>query len=147
MLRLRQTFWRADWFFAFIAIVLVTLGQPALADITSEKVERAIRNGVRYLKGKQGPDGSWGDVDQAARTGPTSLAVLALLTAGEKPGTPTIQRALAHLRQFGPDQLNSTYSISLQTMAFAAAEPERDRNRILANVEVLERGRSNPATG
>ena len=65
--------------------------------MTSEEVERAIRNGVRFLKERQGPDGSWADVDQAARTGPTSLAVLALLTAGEKPDAPTIQRALAIL--------------------------------------------------
>src|SRR5262249_38487691 len=57
----------------------------------------------------------------------------------EKPEAPVIQRALAYLRQFTPDQLNSTYSISLQTMVFAAAEPDRDRNRILANVEILER--------
>ena len=57
-----------------------------------------------------------------------------------KPGSPTIQRALEFLRQFRPDQLNSTYAISLQTMVFAAAEPVRDRNRILANVEFLERG-------
>ena len=64
---------------------------------------------------------------------------IALLTAGEKPGSPAIQRALEFLRQFTPDQLNSTYAISLQTMVFAAAEPDRDRNRILANVEILER--------
>ena len=109
------------------------------AGVTSEEVERAIREGVRFLKERQRPDGSWADVDRAARTGPTSLAALALLTAGEKPGSPHIQRALAFLRQFTPDQLNSTYAISLQTMVFAAAEPERDRNRILANVEILER--------
>ena len=60
------------------------------------------------------------------------------MTAGEKPGSPTIQRALAFLRQFTPDQLNSTYAVSLQTMVFAAAEPISDRKRILANVELLE---------
>ncbi len=58
-----------------------------------QDVERAIRQGVRFLKSKQRSDGSWTEVDQAARTGPTSLAVLALLTAGEKPESPTIQRA------------------------------------------------------
>ena len=62
------------------------------------------------------------------------------MTAGEKPDSPTIQRALEFLRQFGPDQLNSTYAVGLQTMVFAAAEPDRDRARILANVEWLERG-------
>ncbi len=64
---------------------------------------------------------------------------LALLTAGEKVDSPTIQQALGFLRGFGPQQLNSTYAIGLQTMVFAAAEPERDRARIVANVEWLER--------
>ena len=62
------------------------------------------------------------------------------MTAGEKPKSPVIQRALEYLRQFDADQLNSTYAVALQTMVFAAAEPARDRNRILANVEFLERG-------
>jgi hypothetical protein len=139
MLRSRKTFWWAVLFVLFFGIFLESEQPRARAGVTSEEVERAIRNGVRFLKGRQGPDGSWADVDQAARTGPTSLAVLALLIAGEKPAAPTIQRALGYLRQFGPDQLNSTYSIALQTMVFAAAEPDRDRNRILANVETLER--------
>ena len=50
--------------------------------------------GVRFLKERQGPDGPGPTLIQAAQTGPTSLAVIALLTAGEKPGSPTIQRAL-----------------------------------------------------
>ncbi len=110
----------------------------AWADVTSEEVEHAIRAGVHFLKARQAPDGSWPDVDPASRTGTTSLIVLALMTAGEKPGSPAIQAALQFLRQFRPEELNSTYAISLQTMVFAAAEPNRDKNRILANVEVLE---------
>ncbi len=62
------------------------------------------------------------------------------MTAGEKPKSPVIQRALEFLRQFNAEQLNSTYAVGLQTMVFAAAEPARDRNRILPNVEFLERG-------
>ena len=60
------------------------------------------------------------------------------MTAGEKPGSPKIQLTLQFLRQFRAEELNSTYAVALQTMVFAAAEPIRDRNRILANVEFLE---------
>ena len=38
-----------------------------------------------------------------ARTGTTSLVTLALLTAGEKPDSPVIRKAIEHLRRFGPD--------------------------------------------
>jgi Domain of unknown function (DUF4159) len=139
MLRSRKTFWWAGLLVSVLWILLAGERRTVRAGVTSEQVERAIRDGVRFLKDRQRPDGSWPDMDRAAQTGPTSLATIALLTAGEKPGSPAIQRALAFLRQFTPDQLNSTYAISLQTMVFAAAEPERDRNRILANVEILER--------
>ena len=139
MLRTRKTIWWAGFLPSFLWILLAGERPAVQAGVTSEQVERAIRDGVRFLKDRQRPDGSWPDMDRAAQTGPTSLATIALLTAGEKPGSPVIQRALAFLRQFTPDQLNSTYSISLQTMVFAAAEPDRDRNRILANAEVLER--------
>jgi Domain of unknown function (DUF4159) len=140
MLRARKTFWWVCLIASLIVVVLLGDRRPAWGGVTSEQVEQAIRAGVRFLKERQGLDGSWPDVDQSARTGVTSLVTLALMTAGEKPGSREIQRALEFLRQFGPDQLNSTYAVSLQTMVFAAAGPARDRNRILANVEFLERG-------
>jgi RNA polymerase sigma factor (sigma-70 family) len=102
-----------------------------------QQVDRSIRQGVGFLKSKQRPDGSWTDVENDARTGMTSLVVLALLAAGEKPDSPPIRKALEYDRGFGPPSLNSTYAISLQTMAFAAGEPERDRSRIAANVRWL----------
>ena len=114
--------------------------------MTREEVERAIREGVRFLKGLQRDDGSWADVENDARTGVTSLVTLALLTAGEKPDSPTIRKALAYLRGFGPNDLHSTYAISLQTLVFAAAEPERDQLRIAANVALAGAvPRSSPA--
>ncbi len=116
----------------------------AVAAVTHEQVEKAIREGVRYLKKEQKDNGSWQDLGGDAKTGVTSLVTLALLTAGEPADSPTIQKALAHLRNFSPDQLNSTYAISLQTMVFAAAEPQRDVNRILANVDWLERAQIRP---
>ena len=44
-----------------------------------EQVERAIREGVQFLKAQQQPDGSWADVEADAKTGTTSLVTLALL--------------------------------------------------------------------
>jgi hypothetical protein len=125
---------------ALLLVAQLAIGRNAArAGVTSEEVEHAIRAGTRFLIERQRRDGSWPDVAGNAPTGTTGLITLALLTAGEKPDLPVIQRALGFLRQFGPQQLNSTYAISLQTMVFAAADPERDRARIVANVDWLER--------
>jgi RNA polymerase sigma factor (sigma-70 family) len=112
-----------------------------------EQVEGAIHGGVQYLKAQQRPDGAWTDVENDARTGCTSLVVLALLAAGEKPDGPTVKKALEFLRRFGPDDLRSTYAMSLQTQAFAAAEPEHDMLRISANVKWLEEAQIRRADG
>ncbi len=120
---------------------------PARADVTSAEVEEAIRNGVRFLARIQQPDGSWPDVDARSHTGTTSLVMLALLTAGEKPGTPMIDKALAFLEQFSATDLNSTYAVSLQTMVFATADPARFRIQLARNVEWLERAQIKPGDG
>src|SRR3954447_19807864 len=90
------------------------------AAVTREEVERAIREGVRFLKQEQRADGSWLDVHGDSRTGTTSLVTLALLTAGEPHDSPVVKSAVDYLRHSGPDQLGSTYAIALQTMVFAA---------------------------
>src|SRR5262245_23612250 len=92
----------------------------ARGGVTSEQVERAIREGIRFLKSQQQPDGSWTDAEAQVKTGTTSLVTLALITAGEKVESPTIQNALAFLRDYGPQQLRNTYAIGLQTMVYAA---------------------------
>ncbi|MGP0067778.1 MAG: DUF4159 domain-containing protein, partial [Isosphaeraceae bacterium] len=131
----------------WIGLVLLSLlCGPGLARgaVTSEQVERAIREGMRFLKAQQRPDGSWPEIEQKANTGTTSLITLALLTAGEKPDSPTIRASLDFLRNFGPQQLRNTYAIALQTMVFAAADPDHDRLRLLANVEWLEGAQIKP---
>jgi hypothetical protein len=126
---------------AVLWLVGETIGGPssAQAGVTAEEVEQAIRAGVKFLKDRQQPNGSWPEAAANAPTGSTSLAALALLTAGEKADSSTIQRALTVLRGNGPQRLNSTYAIGLQTMVFAAAEADADRLRMAANVEWLER--------
>ncbi len=117
---------------------------PARAGVTREEVESAISEGVRYLKEKQRDDGSWPDADGEAHTGTTSLVTLALLTAGEPPNERHVAKALNFLRNFGPEQLKSTYAVSLQMMVFAAAEPERDKVKIAINVNWLEKAQIKP---
>ena len=119
-------------------LLMGDLTPPARAAITREEVERAIRGGVRFLLSEQRSNGSWVDVEESARTGMTSLATLALLTAGESADSEPIRRALEYLRKFDPGQLDSVYSVSLQTMVFAAARPREDIIRIQSNVDWLQ---------
>jgi Domain of unknown function (DUF4159) len=116
---------------------LVLISAPASATkaaVTSAEVQRAIRTGVRYLSSVQSRDGSWN-----GQPGTTALATLALLTAGEPVGSPAVSRALNHLRGLSPEAQNNTYAISLQTMAYAAADPSAYKIAITRNVDWLER--------
>ena len=128
-----------------IAVFAVGLGFSFLvpsvgrADVTAKQVEDAIRAGVRFLVRQQKPDGSWPDIDHQAHTGTSSLVMLALLTAGEKTGSAPIDRGLRYLEEFSANDLGRTYSVALQTMVLAAADPAKYRLRLATNVEWLER--------
>jgi Domain of unknown function (DUF4159) len=129
---------------ALLALVASDLAPRSEGGVTRDEVERAIRGGVRYLIRVQRPDGSWIETDEDARTGTTSLVTLALLTAGEPVDSPPIANALKYLRDFDPGQLDSVYSVALQTMVFAAASPKADIVRIQANVAWLEEAQLKP---
>ena len=49
------------------------------------------------------------------------------------------EEALEYLQQFPATDLDRTYTVALQTMVFAAADPEKYRVRINGNVTWLER--------
>ena len=112
-------------------VVLALFFGPALGQgtargaVTSEQVERAIREGVRFLKAQQRRDGSWPEIEEKANTGTTSLVTLALLTAGEQRDSPTIRR-VARL----PPQ-------------FRAAAASQHLRHLVAD-DGLRRGRSGP---
>ncbi len=129
----------------FGLFLIFLIGSDSLwAAVSRDEVERAIRDGIRYLKQEQKQDGSWSDANGDAHTGTTSLVTLALLTAGEKLDSPAVRKAINYLRTFTPDELNSTYAIALQTMVYAAGEPDRDMLRIAANVTWLENAQIKP---
>ena len=86
---------------------------------------------------QQQADGSWNDQNPALPHGGVSaLCTLALLNCGIEPDDDAMQRALEWLRRLHSDQ---TYVVSLQTMVFARAEPEKDLMSIRDNVAWLEK--------
>jgi hypothetical protein len=127
---------------SLFAVVLLPGAAPAFPralprpkDTLDEQVRGAIQRGVKYLR-EQERDGKWEAKDAAIPypDGFTSLAVLALLTAGVPPDDAVIQRGLKHLRTVRPEQ---TYVVALQTMAFARAGEAQDRVRIQRNADWL----------
>lgn len=123
---------------AIAALVIGLFGVIAgdlRAEVTAEKVRDAIDRGAKYLLSQQNKnDGSWPDsIGQPG--GISALCTLALLNAGVEPSDPRMQQALSHLRKFKPER---TYVVSLQTMALARAEPDKDRVQIGRNVKWLE---------
>lgn len=133
---------RYQIFAALIAIVgcwLASVTAPvaraqAPAGVTAAQVSESIARGIRYLKTQQKNDGTWEERALYAG-GLTPLATLALLQAGCDVKDEAVKKALTHLRNFRPE---ATYTASLQTMVFCAAEPERDRMLIERNVKWLE---------
>jgi hypothetical protein len=120
-----------------VAILLLAAAVPARGDDPLvEKVRLAIKHGKGYLLGQQRDNGSWEISGYAVKYpgGETSLALLALVTAGESPKSDAIQKGLKYLRTLTPDQ---TYVVALQTMAFAQAGDKEDRQRIQRNVRWL----------
>jgi hypothetical protein len=111
----------ARWPFALVFSIAAASGLTTRADVTSAAVERAIRQGVRFLRTNQVADGSWAGVE-----GVTELATLALLTAGVPRNDPDLARALALVRGHAPGLIppgHRTYTVALHAMALAAADP------------------------
>jgi hypothetical protein len=114
--------------------LLVAIVEPLRGDVSAEQVRGAIDRGTGYLLAQQRHDGSWQET-KGYPGGVSALCVLALLNAGVEPNHEEIQKALRYLRTIQPTM---TYVVSLQTMVFARAEPEKDRPLILRNVRWLE---------
>src|SRR5207253_7866373 len=102
-----------------------------------DQVREAIKNGAQFLRDVERGRGNW-EVDKTSITvkgGWSCLAMLALLNSGEvKRDDPIIERGLEYLRQIEPEK---TYEVGLQTMVFAEAGRNQDRERIQRNVNWL----------
>jgi hypothetical protein len=105
---------------------------------TPAEVQAGIDRAVGYLLSTQGGDGGWAEV-QPYRRGASSLVVLALINAGIDPQSPAMIRALNFISD---SELDKTYSVSLQTMALCAANPNRYAAQIQRNVDWLIKAQS-----
>ncbi len=105
---------------------------PALAqDLNPQQVQEAIDRAVHYLKVHQRRNGAW---PAFLRWDTTPLVALALLNAGVPPEDESLARALNYLRS---KRYERTYLVSLQTMVFCHATPQRDLNLIRRNAAWL----------
>ena len=130
---------RAPLALAALSIIAVmapraALAQPDDGPIDAAQVLAAIERGVAYLKREQLPRGRWNEMG-GYEGGVTALCTLALLNSGVGPDDPVVRQALTYLRGL---QLDKTYTVSLQTMVLAAAEPKKDMVLIGRNVRWLE---------
>ena len=119
-----------------IAVVAASVAraQPLAGPVDAAQVLDAIDRGVAYLKREQSPKGYWNEM--AGYTGGvTALVTLALLNAGVPADDPVIFRSLDYLRGL---KLERTYVVSLQTMVFCAADPQKYMVLIDRNVKWLE---------
>src|SRR5258707_1585320 len=136
---------RPLWVGLLVAACLASLAPRASAEATREEVGRAIREGIRFLRQQQRAEGSWPDYDaNESHTGVSSLVTLALLTAGEPVSSDHMAKAINYLRQFGPEDLNNTYAVALQTMVFVAADPVKHQVAIGRNAKWLENSQIRP---
>jgi hypothetical protein len=124
-----------------LVVSLTGRGVPPEKEPLVDQVRRAIDRGVQYLRDVEAGNGNWevdGMQSQGRPGGWTSLALLGLLNSGVKPDDPVIERGLKFLRTIPPEQ---TYVVGLQTMVFAAAGRDEDRERVQRNVDWLVKTR------
>lgn len=137
------------FFVALLALLPSTQAQPArslqgreksVQEPLADQVRRAIDRGVQFLRDQENGRGDW-EIDALSASKPggwTALALLALLNSGVKPDDPIIERGLKFLRGIQPQY---TYVVGLQTMAYAAAGKDIDKERIQINVDWLVKAR------
>ena len=126
-------------FLCFVSVFVIVLAPAQGQDIDPKLVKQAIDRGIRFLRDQQKPDGNWPEEGANQRCGTTALAVLAMRSCGVPPTDPCIQRAMRYLRAFPGDKAGQNYSLSLQTMAFCAVDPDGDLALIRSNVALLEK--------
>ncbi len=118
-------------------LAFLTVNPPVVAqDLSPQQVEQGIQLAVRFLTSNQLKDGGWPEYNAMYPDGVSALVTLALLNSGLPPDKPEIAKALQFLSR---RELERTYTVSLQTMVFCAANPNRYAGQILRNAEWLAR--------
>ena len=112
-----------------VGLVLALVGAPLAAQsgvdapTTNQQVDEAIAKACASIKSVQKEDGSWADFywsNDPYLGATTSLAVQALLLAGEPYDSPCIQKAVIALTKYPVDR---TYCTACRAMAYALLVP------------------------
>jgi hypothetical protein len=92
-------------------------------------VNRAIAQGVAFLRATELPTGTWAEPKGGHQVGYAALPALTLLECGVPANDPAILRAAAFVRQHGP-KLDTTYEVSLAILFLDRLNDPRDKGLI-----------------
>lgn len=118
----------------FILAIFCWVGSGVAQEPSAQAVDRAINKTIEYFFQNQDKQGGWREEESIYPRGVSCLVTLALLNAGQDPSSPAMARALRHIADA---DLDTTYTVSLQTMALCAADPNKYAAKIRKNVEQL----------
>jgi hypothetical protein len=119
----------------FCTALLAALGPPVQAQALplpvdeQDAVNRAIEQGVDYLKKSQGKNGTWARAKMPHAVGYAALPGLTLLECGVAPSDPLIQRTAHYLRSHAA-KLNATYELSLGVLFLDRLGDPQDKKLI-----------------
>lgn len=106
---------------------------PWLPEDKQAKVNKAIDRGVRFLRGRQTPDGLWASPDDPlGREHPVGVAALpglTLLECGVASDDPQIRKAVKRVREAVP-RLDWTYDLALAILFLDRLQEAEDRPHI-----------------
>jgi hypothetical protein len=92
-------------------------------------VNRAIAQGVLFLRATEAPTGTWAEPKGPHQVGYAALPALTLLECGVPANDPGIGRAAAFVRKHGPT-LDTTYEVSLAILFLDRLNDPRDKGLI-----------------
>ncbi len=108
-------------------------------ELTAAKVKASIDLATRYLISAQDRNGSWTAGSKDHEVGVSSIAVLALINAGQAANQGAVQRGLTYLRKLDlQTEPKFNYDASLLLMALCAANDPNDLARITSLAQRLE---------
>jgi hypothetical protein len=102
---------------------------PPLTAADQDRINKAIDNGVQYLRGSQGADGTWGGPMDRYKIGYTAMPGLTLLECGVPADDPVIVKAAKLVRWRAP-QLEDTYELALSILFLDRLGNAKDRGLI-----------------
>lgn len=100
-----------------LIIVFIFIHSVFSQEITTQKIQNAIKKGTKFLLSKQNLNGSWPGHEDTYPMGNTSLVILTLIKSDVSPEKESIKKAFSYLKKL---RFKKTYSAALYLMAIEA---------------------------